>query len=518
MATVAPKARKLWATKPRRTLAQLALLLCVQISALTAQSAALPGAGPTPIDSVLARVEALRLTADQVRQLTLLRLDSQIAEAPMIAELQAHRLRLERGKIAEPADFKAPEQVLQRIEELSVQIARTERATAEKANDILTPVQRMILVQSGPTASPPVHDARINDASERRPQDSKLVEYEISEAIADRLIAWAKAFALLLGAPLAVLAVVLATLGIRSYADFRDRVQKGREAINGQMQEAAEAIKHQMQEATRLQEELAALRVRFTELAGIEHSVREIAAQVNRIEQFVGFQKSDALTPALKASLEDALSRYRTWLAGIGSLPGEPVTVFIDPKLKDNAYYEPGRIVIAEVLAGDPDVVLREYTHHVLKDAKEKAVPWTAIQSGLSDYLPCSFNNNPLFGAKSAPVFNRIFKRQMFANGYVRNMVNTLRLDTPRQGTSEQQIGEGWSGAFWELRTLLGREHADPLLVEAWKVAKIRKDSPASFTEFGRTIFGLVTQSHASFAAETKAIFERRGVKLPEAK
>ena len=108
MATVAPKARKLWATKPRRTLAQLALLLCVQISALTAQSAALPGAGPTPIDSVLARVEALRLTADQVRQLTLLRLDSQIAEAPMIAELQAHRLRLERGKIAEPADFKAP--------------------------------------------------------------------------------------------------------------------------------------------------------------------------------------------------------------------------------------------------------------------------------------------------------------------------------------------------------------------------------------------------------------------------
>src|SRR5262249_48297927 len=162
-------------------------------------------------------------------------------------------------------------------------------------------------------------------------------------------------------------------------------------------------------------------------------------------------------------------------------LPDERVTVFIDPKLKDNAYYEPGRIVIAEVLAGDPDVVLREYTHHVLKDAKDQAVPWTAIQSGLSDYLPCSFNNNPLFGAKSAPVFNRIFKRQLFAKGYVRNMVNALRLDTLRQGISEQEIGEGWSGVFWELRTLIGWEQADPLLVDAWKVAKIKRDSTASF-------------------------------------
>jgi hypothetical protein len=209
MATIATNARALWAVKLQCILALLALLLCMQILPLMGQSAEPPGEGAALIDSLLAQVEALRLSADQVRQLRLLRLDSQIAEAPIVAELQARRLQLERGRVAEPAVFRAPDQALQRIEELSGQIRRIERATAEKANDILTPSQRTILVQFGPTASPPARDANINGTSERRLQDSKLVEYETSEAIADRLIAWAKAFALLLGAPLAVLAVVL---------------------------------------------------------------------------------------------------------------------------------------------------------------------------------------------------------------------------------------------------------------------------------------------------------------------
>ena len=84
-------------------------------------------------------------------------------------------------------------------------------------------------------------DAHVNALIDARVKDSKLVEFETSEAIAERMIKWAQWFALLVGAPLAILALVLTfDFGIRSYADFRDRLNKAREAIERQMQKAEE--------------------------------------------------------------------------------------------------------------------------------------------------------------------------------------------------------------------------------------------------------------------------------------
>ncbi|HEY2356103.1 MAG TPA: hypothetical protein VGH86_01530 [Phenylobacterium sp.] len=193
------------------------------------------------------------------------------------------------------------------------------------------------------------------------------------------------------------------------------------------------------------------------------------------------------------------------------------MTIFIDPKLKDNAYYDTsGKIVIAEVLAGDPDVVLREYTHHILQDARPKGElsPFTAIQSGLADYLPCSFNNSPLFAVASAPVFNQIYHQQLFPNGYLRNMVNQVRLDTPASTVSQQAIGEGWGGAFWELRELIGVNPTDSLVFEAWTTAKTIADSSPASLAFARGILALVTARHPKASQRAQAIFERRGLSV----
>jgi hypothetical protein len=281
------------------------------------------------------------------------------------------------------------------------------------------------------------------------------------------------------------------------------------------LEAAHEAIDRQMKDAAKLQAQFLALREHLAELSKLDTSVREIAAQVNRIEKFVGFRKSAALTPELEATLEACLTRYRAWLTGIGCDTDEPVTVLIsrDAGERGNAHYEPGKIVISEALASDPDVALREYTHHVLSEAKQNdALPFTSIQSGLADYLPCSFNDSPLFAVRSIPAFRQLYGREHFPNDYLRNMVNKLRLDTKPTVGSQQAIGEGWSGAFWELRGLLGQPQADPLLFDAWKAAPIVEDAPGSTIPFAETVLALVAERHPKALAAAQAIFRRRGM------
>jgi hypothetical protein len=69
--------------------------------------------------------------------------------------------------------------------------------------------------------------------------------------------------------------------------------------------------------------------------------------------------------------------------------------------------------------------------------------------------------NRPFFGEIAAAVLR-------LEKPYVRNLDNPRKFDE----TSEFEVhdrGEIWSGAFWELRSLLGRELADRLLAQAWK-------------------------------------------------
>jgi hypothetical protein len=523
MATLGPLARA--------SLTLLALAVCLAAGPAATQGAVRGADGSSLAAELLARAAPLKLSPDQARRLNVVRMDTLIADAPLAAERQVLDLKQRREQLADPAHAAPSADSLQRIDQLNQEIARADRAADLRAYAILTPEQRGRVAQSDLAAARPgggeaAGDARLNALIDARVKDSKLVEFETSQAIADRLIKWAQWFALALGAPLAILALVLTIFGVRSYADFRDRLQKARDAIDAQMQKAAElqgaheAIEQHLKDAAGLQSQFVALRAHLAELSQLDQNVRAIADQVNRIEQFVGFQKSPALSPALQASLQASLTRYRTWLAGIGCRTDKPVTVLVDRKEKNNAYYEPpDRIVIAEALAGDPDVVLREYTHHVLSEAKRKrALPFTAIQSGLSDYFPCSFNNNPLFAVQSAPVFNRILKQVLFPNGYVRNMVNAVRLDTPPTLGSQQAIGEGWGGAFWELRERLGQEKADPLLFEAWKAAPVVDDGPVSSLAFAREAVSLVAERYPQAAADAQAMFERRGLKLGRSK
>lgn len=225
----------------------------------------------------------------------------------------------------------------------------------------------------------------------------------------------------------------------------------------------------------------------------------------------------EALQPQTNRLLRETLSAYHWHLVRIGYKPPQTLlTVIIDPQLHDNAYYDPSRdhIVIAKEFAADPDVILREYTHHVLTQAKRPAasVPWTAIQSGLADYFPCSFHGNPRFGEKLAPVYNRLVGQEVLVHGYVRNMENQRKFSELKPDAAQQDAGEVWSGAFWEMRARFGKELVDPLLFQVWTEAQIHQDSPESFAKFADNIVSAAHSQPGIAEPEIRALFESRGL------
>jgi len=59
-----------------------------------------------------------------------------------------------------------------------------------------------------------------------RYKDQKLVELETTQAIAARFSEWAKLLGFFIGIPVAVLLLILAALGIKTYSDFVAQIGK----------------------------------------------------------------------------------------------------------------------------------------------------------------------------------------------------------------------------------------------------------------------------------------------------
>ena len=73
-------------------------------------------------------------------------------------------------------------------------------------------------------------------------RDRKTVETEITEAVAERLHKWAKWFAFWAGIPLALLLVVLAFLGFKSYSDFSAKVEVAKAEVVQKLDAARQSL------------------------------------------------------------------------------------------------------------------------------------------------------------------------------------------------------------------------------------------------------------------------------------
>ena len=251
------------------------------------------------------------------------------------------------------------------------------------------------------------------------------------------------------------------------------------------------------------------------EFAALKEKIESLDAKVEKLA--LTFEPSAALTPGRQTDLQSCLDSFHAYLAKLGyqSQTGR-VKVFVDPNLKDNAYYEGvgNRIVLGEPFVNDTDAVFREYTHHALLpaalDREEMTNEQQAVESGLADYFACSFNNDPLFGEKSIHMFREY--PQFQGKAAIRDLDNNRSFDEAAADPEFHNVGEIWSGAFWELRKHLGQDVADKLLFSAWPAALSSFDTNDDFTAiFAKT---LVQTSDGAHRRDVRAILKRRGLKL----
>jgi hypothetical protein len=146
------------------------------------------------------------------------------------------------------------------------------------------------------------------------------------------------------------------------------------------------------------------------------------------------------------------------------------VRIRIDDLDTPNAFYQQGSntIVVDAKLSADRDVISREYMHHVLFGTETPGGAYStphlrAIESGLADYFPCSFSNDPHLGEASASVFGRPYIRSLANQRSFAELEGIDRLQMPYDGA------EVWGGAFWEIREQIRPEVLDPILARAWQ-------------------------------------------------
>jgi len=189
--------------------------------------------------------------------------------------------------------------------------------------------------------------------------------------------------------------------------------------------------------------------------------VQEINTRIKRVEEFFF---SGAITPDLRDSLLTSLRQYHKYMQEVGfKLPENTPDIHIasehekDPILGDasnNAYYDgqENRIVIGEKIANEKHIVLREYTHHILMDLlKDKSIEFQmkALESGLADYFPCSFKNDP--------------------NYWGRSIINQHLFSEPFEQWDYWSRGSIWGGVLWEIRGKLAAGRVDQIALTTWK-------------------------------------------------
>jgi spermidine/putrescine-binding protein len=121
-------------------------------------------------------------------------------------------------------------------------------------------------------------------------------------------------------------------------------------------------------------------------------------------------------------------------------------------------------------------------------------IDYSAIYFGLATYFSYSFADNP----KPNPASWDLTKQRPFID---------------LKSTDNSVINDGteiWGSAFWELRTILGQNVADKLLLEAWfslHAEQVMADRGASFV---RKLLDL-DKAHE---VEIRTVFARRGLSL----
>lgn len=228
------------------------------------------------------------------------------------------------------------------------------------------------------------------------------------------------------------------------------------------------------------------------------------------------FVPSDALTPDLQRSLENSLQSFKAYMVQLGFVvPPDTISVKISPgtvvKGQGVAFWDPRthEITVASAFATDQNSVLRQFAHSLLMSSGNSSADYYAIESGLATYFPCSFADDPVLGGKASAPGKAALPPQDLRNH--RNFTE-IRLS---DWASVQNDGSGiWGAALWDVRQLLGRQRADQLIASTWQAFSPSKGENAYLSFANKLVANSQAIENGKYAAQIRAIFERRGLHL----
>jgi TIR domain len=237
----------------------------------------------------------------------------------------------------------------------------------------------------------------------------------------------------------------------------------------------------------------------------------ELPATGERITFLPGPQVEQPVKDQIVADL----ASFAGYLKGLGYRPpGTEVNISFQPQPPLQFNYDPWShtIYIYPPFAKDTDVARHEYTHRMLLAATQQTSfdhlsdTYSAMESGLAYYYPCSFRSHSDFGV--------IVGRE---NPQLWRPLNLLNHRSFEMASNDLSARETWASAFWDVRELLHQERADRLLLLAWSQLSLADLGGADPTRLVR----LMTQdlehddpSSQGAARELQAIFARRGLAL----
>ena len=223
------------------------------------------------------------------------------------------------------------------------------------------------------------------------------------------------------------------------------------------------------------------------------------------------------LTPELKQTLESSLEDFKKYLVNLGfTVPPETISVKISPGTVVESGGSTGvafwdtdthSILAAGAFASDRAMVLRQFTHAMLTPIETASWDYSAIESGVASYFPCSFTNRPVVGDKASAAGKAILPPQD-----LRKQRLFSAIDLGQWESIQNDGSEIWGGALWQIRQLLGQESADRLIADTWRGFSPEKEK--AYLSFVNDLLANAAAIGDANPAGIRAVFERRGLQF----
>jgi hypothetical protein len=503
----------------------------------------------SPLQTVLAQADALGVTPDVRKKLELADIDFCSEAVRLFSQRQLLEFSLKRAKSELGSGLTFTAESLAAVDAIIAQLRQTWLRASEEARSMLSadqlvrlPVGADILPSFESDATEPVAvglDTMVAGAVAARIKDAKVVEVETAQAIAERLLSWAKSAALVTAVPLALVAIVLTVLGISNWTDFSSRIAQAGKVVDAQLAAAQQSAHEIGAKAITLQAQYAELQKRFGDVTALAGDVSALSSKTDALAAKVERLETSGLPAELRASVEQEIKAYREYLESLGyHPPATELKVVLQTSEPGNAYYDGKQLFLAPKLVSMPDILDHEYTFHALKEMnpafwQAQAANWriAAIAQGLSEYLPCSYLGNPKYGVKAIQELGSLLSPELRARGYLRDFANSRPFatdaspvvappDTP--STEPHNAGETWGGVFWDIRRIVGCKDvtekcptADHVLLDSWVNLTIEPGATADVRIAQDIIQRIQRSGSADQAAQVRESFKRRGLSLP---